>query len=112
MTKKEFVKAIKKIQQFKEVELRKLDKIVSVLTDKEFNFSAIGYQFVDDYIELLQIAICDNENWVNWFIHDNDFGRKGLQAGYDGKTSLINDASDLYNLINYLSFINTKKSAI
>ena len=99
MTKKEFIKSIKKIQQFKEVELRKLDKIVSVLTDGEFNFSSIGYQFVDDYIELLQIAICDKHEWVRWYVFDNDFGRKKMRAGHDKKASPITNSGQLYDLI-------------
>lgn len=100
MIEKQFTKAIKNLQEFKDKELKKIDTVVSILTDKEFNFGAIGFKFSEQYIELLEMASGDKYNWISWFVFDNDFGRKSLEAGINGEMKSIKTIKQLFKLIN------------
>jgi len=39
------------------------------------------------------------DTWLSWFQADNDMGRRGLEAGYDGKLKPIKTLAHLYGLI-------------
>ena len=56
--------------------------------------------------ELLEVAISstataigDEGTWLDWFVHENDCGRKGHEAGYDNRVKPIRTAEDLLDLI-------------
>ena len=44
-------------------------------------------------------AIGDTATWLDWFVHENDCGRKGHEAGYDNRVKPIRTAEDLIDLI-------------
>ena len=37
--------------------------------------------------------------WLDWFVHDNDCGRKAYEAGYEGRLKPIRTVEDLLDLI-------------
>ena len=42
----------------------------------------------------------DKFSWIDWFIYDNEFGKKGFEAGYkDKKVQKIKNLEQLFNLI-------------
>ena len=62
-------------------------------------FNAVWAMF-DAYTESLGVALGDGLNgWLPWFYMENDMGRNGFDAGYDGKTKPIKTIEHLYALI-------------
>jgi hypothetical protein len=51
------------------------------------------------YIELIAELIGVKSDWISWYIWENDFGEKGMSAGYDGKLKPITNLKELYELI-------------
>lgn len=41
----------------------------------------------------------DKSEWLDWYATENDFGRKGLSAGYMGHEKPIKSLEDLMDLI-------------
>jgi hypothetical protein len=53
----------------------------------------------ESYIKLVANIAGDNGRWIDWYIYENDFGRKKYEAGYDGKMKPIKNTRDLLRLI-------------
>jgi hypothetical protein len=51
------------------------------------------------YIKLVSELAGDTGAWIDWYINENDFGRKKYEAGYNGKMKPIKNTRDLLNLI-------------
>jgi hypothetical protein len=51
------------------------------------------------YIELIAELIGVKSDWISWYVWENDFGEKGMSAGYDGKLKPITNLKELYELI-------------
>jgi hypothetical protein len=62
---------------------------------------AIDYSYDIEcaYIKLVSELAGDTGAWIDWYINENDFGRKKYEAGYDGKMKPIKNTRDLLNLI-------------
>ena len=66
-----------------------------------------GCKLYGAIFELLGVAIDstaaaigdDMHKWLDWFIHENDCGRKGYEAGYEGRIKPIRTIEDLLDLI-------------
>jgi len=59
----------------------------------------IGEEIINEYVNMLADQVGDTANWINWFIWENDFGKRGHEAGYDGEMTSIRTIDDLYRLI-------------
>ena len=57
------------------------------------------FELIDVAIMAAGEAIGDTATWLDWFIHDNDCGRKGYDAGYEGRLKPIRTVEDLLDLI-------------
>ena len=44
--------------------------------------------------------IGDDQDWLEWYIFENNCGEKGLEAGYDGQMKPIKSIDDLLELID------------
>jgi len=55
--------------------------------------------FVDAYIRLMSLSADDTEEWISWYIWENDFGRHALKAGHGDEMHQIRAVSDLWRLI-------------
>lgn len=62
-------------------------------------FSELGFDFLDYFIELLSESVGDTQNWIYWFVFEDEFGANGYEAGYDGGTTPIKTVDDLWQLI-------------
>ena len=62
---------------------------------------AIDYSYDIEcaYIKLVSELAGDTGAWIDWYINENDFGRKKYEAGYDGKMKQIKSTRDLLDLI-------------
>ena len=65
-----------------------------------------GCPLYNSIFELLNVAIVstsaatgDNGEWIDWFINENDCGRKAYEAGYEGRLRPIRTVEDLLDLI-------------
>ena len=98
LSENKFVWAMKEIQKNHE-EIAKFGSLLDKYFDS-FIFS-FGYDLVTTSINILKECVNDTEDdsWIDWFIYENDFGNRKMEAGYNNKTKQIKNASDLYRLI-------------
>ena len=96
----EFLTALNSLKLFFK-EQEKLDKVLKVISPSSTGVCEFGNKFVDDYIRILAVAVNDNNDWVSWFVFDNDFGKKGLEVRLKSEEKLhkIHTVKQLYNLI-------------
>ena len=58
------------------------------------------FELIDVAILAASSAIGDSAGeWLDWFVHDNDCGRKAHEAGYDNRLRPIRTVEDLLDLI-------------
>jgi hypothetical protein len=57
------------------------------------------YKSLDQHLNNISKAIGDENDWVSWFIYDNDCGKSKLQAGLKDKMKQIKSVKDLVDLI-------------
>jgi len=62
-------------------------------------YCEIGGRFIDSYIKLLSASVGDYDNWIEWFVFENDMGDRAMMAGYDDKETRIMNLNDLWALI-------------
>lgn len=96
MTKNDFGKYMAALRQFN-YELDCLNSHLNAIAPGAV--CEIGGHFLDSYTKLLTEATGDTNDWISWFVWNNEFGGDGLEAGYDGKLKKIKTVSDLWNLI-------------
>ena len=65
-----------------------------------------GCAFYESVFKLLDVAVNatasalgDNSEWLVWMIYENECGRRGHEAGYDGQIKPIRTVEDLLDLI-------------
>ena len=93
--KKEFTKDIK--------ELIKITKSSDSIYDYVGLDKKVGSIIMNQksyIIELLKEKYNDVKcDWIGWFVYENDFGKKGYEAGYDGNMKPIKTISNLWDLL-------------
>jgi hypothetical protein len=58
-----------------------------------------GARFLDDYIRILSELVGDDNGWISWYVFDNELGKRGFEAGYDGNVVKITSVDMLWELI-------------
>lgn len=98
LTKQEFVEKMKELQSLEVKQNKFCDDMDKYFECGTFN---LGYDLIDFGISLLceLVGDKDQESWIYWFIYENDWGKRGFDAGYDGKTKKIKTIEQLYDLI-------------
>ena len=96
MTKESFFIYMKSIRYFL-AELDNLTKGVASIAPGAI--CEVGYHFLDDYIKLLSEAVGDDSDWIEWYVFEDEMGKKGMKAGYDGKENKITSLDQLWGLI-------------
>jgi hypothetical protein len=61
--------------------------------------SALGDRFVEMYVNVVEMAVGDCARMVTWFVYENDFGKRGLEAWFDDKPTKITTALQLYYFV-------------
>ena len=92
----QFKKSMENLKEFF-LEREKLDNVIKVISPTSTGVVEIGGKFIDDYIELISIALKDTENWVSWFVFDNEFGKKQYECKFLNKSYKICNEDDFYN---------------
>ena len=96
VSKNELERLIKEIKDF-DAEIDKLNEHISAIAPGAV--CDFGGRFLDDHIKLLSKYLGDEGDWINWYVFDNNYGKKQLEAGYDGKVLKIDRISRLWDLI-------------
>ena len=95
----QFVDSISNLKSFFE-EQDRLGIIIKVISPTSTAVVEFGDKFIDDYIKLLEVAMNDKSGMINWFIFDNEFGKKKLKVKFEGEAwNEINTALDLYYFV-------------
>lgn len=55
---------------------------------------------IECLVSIVATAVGDDYKWVDWFVFENEMGRKGLEAGKTGRFKPIKTAEDLLEMIN------------
>lgn len=58
-----------------------------------------GYDVVNAYTRAMSALIGDTAEWLEWFAMENSYGRKGHEAGFEGRMRPIRTLSNLLDLI-------------
>ena len=96
MTKESFFIYMNSIQQFLD-ESNSLNSNLATISPGAI--CEVGYHFLDDYIKLLSEAVGDDSDWIDWYVFEDEMGKKGMKAGYDGKEKKITNLDQLWGLI-------------
>ena len=99
MTKKEFIKILTELVSLKKDE-ENLNKAFEKL-EPEFNCVSFS-RHESLIIRLLEIAMNDKSNWIEYWIYECDCGKDAEKGGVrdkDGKDIPIKTMDDLYNLL-------------
>lgn len=98
MDKAEFNQAMNSLKSFREIKRNVSNNLRTLCSDfTEIDFINV---FEDDYIHLIELAMNDKSGWIDWFIYENDFGKKEMTAGYDDTVvKPIKNNDDLYDLM-------------
>lgn len=98
MNYKEFNAAIKNLKKFME-EQDKLNKLLRFITSSDYVYSELGNKFIDDYIDLLRKLNNDEDDWISWFVFENDFGKRKRKAIINNKELTISTTRELYKIM-------------
>jgi hypothetical protein len=104
MTTKEKIKLVSDlVKHYQELNktFDQLDSLFGGNCESKF-FSAIWSAF-DAYADTVELAIDDSFKSVNWFIYDNDCGKRGLEREFGGKSFKIKTVNDLIKYIELSS---------
>lgn len=102
MTYNQFERALNSLKAF-EKEQDKLKAVLQAISPTGTGAVEFGNQLIDDYIELIEIAMKDECEFVSWFVFENDWGAKKHEAGLAGELTPIETIKDLYDLISKLN---------
>jgi hypothetical protein len=98
MNKQEKLQLIKsfviKLQKFN----NEYDKI-SNLFNIESDFMNSVHDLIGFQIKQLSQIIGDEGGWLEWYIYDNDLGKREYEAGYEGSLKKIKNEEDLLEII-------------
>lgn len=54
----------------------------------------------DALIDVAVLVSGDTEEWVTWYVYDNDLGRRAMEAGQPGALRPITNAKELLEVMN------------
>jgi hypothetical protein len=84
-------------------EHRSLDKInsevYSVFGAGDGKLLKFLWRVFDKWVASVAATVGDTQEWISWYIFDNDCGKRGFEAGYDGKMVKITSVKKLVELI-------------
>lgn len=98
MTRNELDKHLDVIKQFHKRRREAEKGIEKICSDYSVSID-IADHLEDAYVMAISQLENDNDGWIRWYIYDNDFGRKRLQAMLHDKMIPINNTRQLLMLI-------------
>ena len=82
------------------MDTRRNTQEASKLFSVDGKFMESIYTLQDHYITLLSEFVGDSNGWIDWYIYDNNLGKRGLIVRLDGKPPIaVRDISGLVDVI-------------
>jgi len=94
---KDFYEAMESLKNFFK-EQDKLDAVLKVISPTSTGVCEFGNIFIDDYIRIIEIALNDTNQWVSWFVFENDFGNKKLEVNSNGIEYEISNEKQFFDI--------------
>lgn len=95
MDKEQFVALMDEIERIKNREISIMDFYKTLNAD--------NFVITSEYDRLVRIAsesVDDTGDWVEWWVYENDFGKKGMTASISGgKMREIETSGELYDFM-------------
>lgn len=101
MTYDEFLESMNNIKAFQK-ELDSLDDVLRVISPSGTCVCEIGHRFIDNYISLVSKNLGDKEEWVSWFIFENQYGARKFTTEFNGIEYVISDERTFYDFLKLL----------
>lgn len=99
MDRKEKVKHLKWLEKYVKRNEKLTDSLIKHGYSIESNVvSELGFQSTS-VINMVSKLVGDNHEWVEWYIYENDFGKKKLDAGRDGQLKKITNWDMLLDIV-------------
>lgn len=57
------------------------------------------YSTFDTHLQTVKDVVGDKDDWIEWYLYDNDYGKKEFEAGYDSNLKPVKTIDDLLELI-------------
>jgi len=95
---KDFYEAIQSLKDFIE-EQDKLDAVLKVISPTSTGVCEFGNKFIDDYIKIVGIALGDTNQWVSWFVFENEFGKNKLEVKVNDIGYEISNEREFFDII-------------
>lgn len=96
----DFASAMKALKKFYVTDLGRLNDIEKILQSDGPIYFDFGHEFIDEYIKVLSNAVGDESEWINWWVFENDFGKKKLKIrDLNEKMKTIPTIKALYDII-------------
>ena len=95
LSKELYCAALNKINELS----KKFDVLEKELFTVGIEVNIIVNPLEDLLIDVLQEAIGDEVAWTSWFMYDNDFGSRGLEAKVKDTPIKTDTPEDIYDLI-------------
>ena len=96
MTKEQFVAVMRDFLELREDESYLNDAFRQF--DPDFNFLSFG-RYETLVVNLLKNVMNDTNDWLSWWIYENNCGKSKLDVTIKGKKIPSRTVEDLYNLI-------------
>lgn len=103
MTLKEFESYMDVIKKH-QAEIDAATKALEIFAPSSYIYVEIGDQLLSAYIKLLGQNVGDDNDWIEWFIEENDWGRKAFEVSWENEERVIRKVEDLYNLIQWKQY--------
>lgn len=97
--KQSFIKYMERLKSFYKLRNETGDALGKLLFDESFTYFSFGEEFMNHYIELLEDVFGDKSSWIQWFIFENDWGARAMEAGFKDNMLPIKTTEDLYDLM-------------
>lgn len=75
------------------------EEALTILSPDSHFYLSLGDDLVSQFIKNMREKYGDKADWIGWFVFENDYGEKGLEAGNKGKEKPVRTAKDLLKLI-------------
>lgn len=97
LTEKEFVKYMSELETLNK-EIRKTEQSFYQICEGMIYIKCANDGF-DLALKLIAKLMDDKTEWVSWFVYENEFGKRKLEAGYNNNLKPITTAKQLYKLM-------------
>lgn len=99
MDKEQFIKLMSEIIKYN----KELDELYKSVDDLFGGCDTLMYKTsMDGIIKIISEIVGDKDEWIFWYMYDNDYGRGNNKVFIDGKEVPLKTLEDLWEVIQNL----------